>query len=59
MPTNKNAQLRYQILESRIFSYGPQVEVLAPQWLRSQIAEKYGEIVKKYTKVQEDCTVRN
>lgn len=46
-------------LESRIFSYGPQVEVLAPQWLRSQIAEKYGEIVKKYTKVQEDCTVRN
>ena len=42
MPTNKNAQLRYQILESRIFSYGPQVEVLAPQWLRSQIAEKYG-----------------
>ena len=42
-------------LEARIFSYGNQVEVLKPEWLRRQIAEKLEEIIKKYSSVQEDC----
>ena len=42
-------------LEARIFSYGNQVEVLKPEWLRRQIAEKLEEILKKYSSVQEDC----
>ncbi len=45
-------------LEARIFSYGPQVEVLAPEWLREQITGKYSEIVKKYKTVQNGCTDR-
>ena len=44
-------------LEARIFSYGNQVEVLKPEWLRRQIAEKLQEILKKYSSVQEDCNV--
>ena len=43
--------------EARIFSYGNQVEVLKPEWLRRQIAEKLQEILKKYSSVQEDCNV--
>lgn len=43
-------------LESRILSYGDQVEVLRPQWLREQIAEKISKIAKKYSIVQNDCT---
>ena len=42
-------------LEARIFSYGNQVEVLKPEWLRRQIKEKIQEILKKYSSVQEDC----
>ena len=45
-------------LEARIFSYGTQVEVLKPAWLRRQIAEKLREIVNKYACVQEDCNGR-
>ena len=44
-------------LEARIFSYGNQVEVLKPEWLRRQIAEKLQEIIKKYSSVQEDCNI--
>ena len=44
-------------LEARIFSYGNQVEVLKPEWLRRQISEKLQEILKKYSSVQEDCNV--
>lgn len=44
-------------LEARIFSYGNQVEVLKPEWLRLQIAEKFREILKKYSSVQEDCNI--
>ena len=44
-------------LEARIFSYGNQVEVLKPEWLRRQIAEKLQEILKKYSSVQEDCNI--
>ncbi|KWW29926.1 MAG: hypothetical protein AUK63_1153 [bacterium P3] len=43
-------------LESRIFSYGPQVEVLEPEWLRQQIEEKIEETLKKYTSGKNGCT---
>ena len=46
MPTN-------QELEARIFSYGPQVEVLAPQWLKNQIREKIQSALEKYSSTQE------
>lgn len=39
-------------LEAHLFSYGNQVEVLQPSWLRKQMAEKLAEILKKYTSVQ-------
>lgn len=42
-------------LESRIFSYGPQVEVLSPQWFREQIAEKIAENMKIYFPMQKAC----
>ena len=35
-------------LESQIFFFGPQVEVLKPAWLRQQIADKIAENYKKY-----------
>lgn len=44
-------------LEARIFSYGNQVEVLKPEWLRRQVAEKLQEVLKKYVSVQEDCNI--
>ena len=43
-------------LESRIFSYGPQVEVLEPDWLRQQIKGKIKETLKKYSSGKNDCT---
>lgn len=43
-------------LESRIFSYGNQVEVIKPKWLRNQIINKYNEILRIYTTEQNDCT---
>lgn len=43
-------------LESQIFSFGPQVEVLEPSWLRNRIAEKIEANYKKYFPVQNDCT---
>ena len=43
-------------LESRIFSYGPQVEVLEPDWLRQQIEVKIEETLKKYSSGKNDCT---
>lgn len=43
-------------LESRIFSYGPQVEVLEPEWLRQQIEGKIEETLKKYSSGKNDCT---
>ena len=35
-------------LEQNIFSFGQQVEVLSPEWFRTQIKEKYKEIIKIY-----------
>ena len=43
-------------LEARIFSYGPQVEVVKPQWLREQIEEKIQETLKNYSSGKNDCT---
>ena len=42
-------------LEAAIFSFGNQVEVLEPQWLRQQIADKIAENYKKYFSVQNAC----
>jgi len=44
-------------LEARIFSFGPQVEVLSPSWLRSQMKEKIKDTLKKYSSVQKGCTI--
>jgi predicted DNA-binding transcriptional regulator YafY len=43
-------------LEAQIFSYGPQVEVLEPLWLRQQIEEKIVETLNKYSSRKKDCT---
>lgn len=42
-------------LEARIFSYGPQVEVISPTWFREEIAKKIAENMKKYFAVQKVC----
>ena len=42
-------------LEAQIFSFGNQVEIIKPEWLRQQIAEKILETVKKYFPVQKEC----
>lgn len=44
-------------LESLIFSYGNQVEVLEPLWLRNQIKEKIEDLATKYSAVRTDCIV--
>ena len=38
----------YRELEQNIFSFGQLVEVLSPEWFRTQIKEKYKEIIKLY-----------
>lgn len=38
-------------LEARIFSYGNQVEVLKPAWLRRQITEKLQDVLKRYLSI--------
>lgn len=43
-------------LESLIFSFGNQVEVLEPQWLRKQIADKIRDLSNKYSVVKVSCT---
>ena len=43
-------------LEAQIFSYGYQVEVLKPEWLRLQIAKKIADNFKIYFPMQKDCT---
>lgn len=42
-------------LEAVIFSYGPQVEVIEPLWLRKQIKEKAERVLNNYSSVQKDC----
>ena len=43
-------------LEARIFSYGNQVEVIRPQWLREEITNKYKQIIEIYMSEQNGCT---
>ena len=43
-------------LEARIFSFGQQVEVMKPEWLRKLIADKIRETYKKYFPVQKEGT---
>lgn len=43
-------------LDARIFSYGPQVEVLSPGWYRDAIAVKIKENYTKYFPVHNLCT---
>ena len=35
-------------VEQNVFSFGHQVEVLSPEWFRTQVKEKYQELVKIY-----------
>ena len=44
-------------LETLILSYGSQVEVLEPKWLRAEIANKVNELIKIYSDVKLDCTI--
>lgn len=48
-----------QELEQSIFSFGTDVEVLEPQWMREEFARKYEEILNKYILVQNSCTDRD
>lgn len=41
-----------QELEQQIFSFGPDVEVLSPDWFRVAISKKIEENLKKYSSVQ-------
>lgn len=43
-------------LEALILSYGNQVEILKPEWLRMQIADKISENYRKYFPMQNGCT---
>lgn len=45
-----------QELEQCIFSFGTDVEVIAPQWMRKDFSRKFEELVKKYLPVQNDRT---
>lgn len=43
-------------LYQKIFSFIPDVEVLAPEWFRNDIRDKIQENLKNYLSVQKDCT---
>ena len=43
-------------LEAIILSYGNQVEILKPEWLRMQIADNISENYRKYFPMQNSCT---
>jgi predicted DNA-binding transcriptional regulator YafY len=44
-------------LKQQIFSFGPDVEVLEPQWLREEIIHNYEDCLKRYVSVQKECTI--
>lgn len=46
-------------LEQQILSFGPDLEVLAPEGFRNQIREKVALMQQKYNAVQKDCTVND
>ena len=43
-------------LEQQIFSFGPDVEVLTPEWFRNEFSKKIENCYKFYFSVQNDCT---
>lgn len=43
-------------LEQQIFSFGPDVEIISPIWLRDDFAKKIAECMKKYFPVHNNCT---
>lgn len=45
-----------QELDTKIFSFVPDIEVLSPEWYREQIKRKLIENLEKYSFVQEGCT---
>lgn len=45
-----------QELDTKIFSFVPDIKVLSPEWYREQIKRKLIENLEKYSFVQEDCT---
>ena len=42
-------------LEQTLFSFGPDVEILSPDWMRQEFAKKILEIAKKYSALQAQC----
>ena len=42
-------------LEQKLFSFGPDVELLSPAWMRREFAEKIAEMRKKYSALQTGC----
>ena len=43
-------------LEAQIFSFGPQVEVLEPDWLRKQVSKRIEESMQNYLSMQNERT---
>lgn len=46
-------------LEQQIFSFGPDVEILSPIWLREEFAKKIADCMKKYFSMHNNCTEAN
>ena len=46
-------------LEQQIFSFGPDVEILSPAWLREEFSQKIADCFIKYFSVQNNCTDRS
>lgn len=44
-------------LKQQIFSFGPDVEVVSPEWLREEIRQDYEKCLNIYMHVQKECTV--
>ena len=42
-------------LQQQLFSFGPDVEILSPDWIRRDFAEKIQETAKKYFALQTQC----
>ena len=42
-------------LQQKLFSFGPDVEILSPDWMRQEFAKKILEIAKKYSALQAQC----
>lgn len=45
-----------QELEQQLFSFGPDVEILSPEWFRDDFAKKIADCMKKYFSMQNLCT---